>query len=94
MIIEKVGRNRVGAAVSSLRQLDLGEEKMGFREEVVFHRLKIRSKTTNTAEIDAQKVREGIKTPRVRTFLVLSPDRDSEAAHVFTILITFFKVCV
>ena len=64
MRIEKLGGNRVGAAVSSFRQLGLGEEKkMRFRgEEVVFHRLKIRSKTANAAKIDVEKVRGGIKT--------------------------------
>ena len=37
MRIEKVGRDGVGTAVSSLRQLGLGEEKMRFRgREVVF----------------------------------------------------------
>ncbi|MPC53663.1 hypothetical protein E2C01_047561 [Portunus trituberculatus] len=47
MRIEKVGGNREGATVSCLRQLCVGEEKkMRFsRGEVVFHRLKIRSKT-------------------------------------------------
>ena len=99
MRIEKEGGNGVRAAVSSLRQLDLGEEKkMRFTGgEVVFHRLKIRSKTANVADINVERVRGGINTLAVAiervsvlgTFLVPSPDRDSEAACVFTILIYF-----
>ena len=76
MRIEKVGGNRVGDAISSLRQLGLNEEKkMTFRgEEVVFfHRLKIKSKTTNVAEIDVEKVRGGIKTTGVAIKRVFCP---------------------
>ena len=64
---ENIGENRIGVTVSSLGQLDLGEEKkMRFRGgEVVFHRLKTRSKTTNVAEIDVEKVRGSMKTLRV-----------------------------
>ena len=67
MRIEKVGRNRVVAAVSSLRPLGIGEEKkMRFRGgEVVFHKLIIRYKTTNVAGIDLEKVRGGIKASGV-----------------------------
>ncbi|MPC46781.1 hypothetical protein E2C01_040506 [Portunus trituberculatus] len=40
------------------------EKKMRFsREEVVFYRLKIRSKTENIAEVNEEKVNEGVKTP-------------------------------
>ena len=61
MRIEKVGRNREGAAVSSLRQVGLGEEKkMKFRGEVVFHRLITRFKTVNVTETDVEKVRGSI----------------------------------
>ena len=63
MRIEKGGGNRVGVTVSSLRQLGFSKEKMKFRGgEVVFHKLKIRCKTTNVAEIDVENVRGGIKT--------------------------------
>ncbi|MPC62840.1 hypothetical protein E2C01_056930 [Portunus trituberculatus] len=60
MRIEKAGGNREWATVSCLRQLCFGEEKkMRFsREEVVFHRLKIRSKTANVAEVNIEKLRE------------------------------------
>ena len=56
MRIEKVGGSRVRAAVSSLKQLGFSEEKkMRFRGgEVIFHRLKIISKTANVAEIDVK----------------------------------------
>ena len=56
--IEKVGGNRVGVAVSSLSQLGLSEEK------IISGILKIRSKTTNVAEIDVEKVK-GVKPPGV-----------------------------
>ena len=54
MRIEKVGGNRKGATVSCLRHLCFSEEKkMRFSGgEVVFYRLKIRSKATNVAEIN------------------------------------------
>lgn len=56
MRIEIVGGNRIGAAVSSLRQLSFGEKKkMRFsRGEMVFHRLEVRAKTANVAEINVE----------------------------------------
>ena len=68
MRIEKVGVNRKGATVSCLRHLCFSEEKkMGFsRGEVVFYRLKIRSKTANVA-VDREKCEGGVKTLRVDT---------------------------
>ncbi|MPC18792.1 hypothetical protein E2C01_011686 [Portunus trituberculatus] len=63
MRIEK-GGNREEATVTCLRQLCFGEEKkMRFSKgEVVFHRLKIRSKTVNVAEVNEEKVEGGVKT--------------------------------
>ncbi|MPC70584.1 hypothetical protein E2C01_064836 [Portunus trituberculatus] len=63
MIIEKVEGNREGATVSCLRQLCFNEEKkMRFsRGEVVFYRLKIKSKTANVAEVNVEKVERGVK---------------------------------
>ncbi|MPC72391.1 hypothetical protein E2C01_066696 [Portunus trituberculatus] len=63
MRIEKVGGNREEATIRCLRQLCFSEEKkMRFsRGEVVFYRLKIRSKTVNVAEVNVEKVEEGVK---------------------------------
>ena len=54
MRIEKVEVNRKGVTVSCLRHLCFSEEKkMRFSGgEVVFYRLKIRSKAANVAEVD------------------------------------------
>ncbi|MPC92986.1 hypothetical protein E2C01_088101 [Portunus trituberculatus] len=57
------------------------------RGEVVFYRLKIRSKTANVAEVNVEKVEGGVKAFGVvikrgvlsGTFLVPSPEEDSEA---------------
>ena len=69
MRIEKVGGNRKEATVSCLTHLCFIEEKnMGFsRGEVVFYRLKIRSKTANVAEVDGGKCEGGVKTLKVDT---------------------------
>ncbi|MPC95543.1 hypothetical protein E2C01_090759 [Portunus trituberculatus] len=94
MRIEKVGGNRKGATISSLRQLCFSEEKMRFsRGEVVFYRLEITSKTVYVAEVNEVKVEGGVKTFRslpdeqsnLGTFLVPSPERDSEAGLGVTI---------
>ncbi|MPC46328.1 hypothetical protein E2C01_040045 [Portunus trituberculatus] len=95
MRIEKVGGNREGAAVNCLRQLCFGEEKMRFsRGEVVFYRLKIRSKTVNVAEVKEGKVEGGVSIPKeysdLRTFLVPSPEGDSEDGFGVAILIFEF----
>merc|ERR1712035_299185 len=65
MSMEKVGGNRKGPAISSHIHLSFSEEKkMRFSGgEVVFHRLKIRTKTTNVAEVNGETVGGGIKTP-------------------------------
>ena len=55
--------------------------------EMVFHRLEIRSKATNVAEIESKSIRGSFKTPEVvsrgqsdlGTFVVPSPDGDFEA---------------
>ncbi|MPC65580.1 hypothetical protein E2C01_059718 [Portunus trituberculatus] len=74
--MEKVGGNREGATVSSLTQVCFGEKKMRFsRGEVVFHILKMKSKSVNVAEPNVEKVDGDVKT-----FLVPSAERDSEAA--------------
>ena len=61
MRIEKVGGNRKGVTVSCLRHLCFSEEKkMRFSGgEVVFYRLKIRSKTANVAEVNREKYERG-----------------------------------
>ena len=66
MKIEKVGGNRKGATVNCLRHLCFSEEKnMRFSGgEVVFYKLKIRSKTANVAKVDRGKCEEGVKTLR------------------------------
>ena len=67
MRIEKVGGNRKRTAVSCHRHLSFGEEeKMRLRGgEVMVHRLEIRSKTANVAEVNIEKVGGSIKTPVV-----------------------------
>ena len=55
--------------------------------EMVFHKLEIRSKATNAAEIKSKSIRGSVKTPEFvsggavqpRDLVVLSPDGDSEA---------------
>ncbi|MPC15541.1 hypothetical protein E2C01_008337 [Portunus trituberculatus] len=88
MRIEK-GGNKKAATVSCLRLLCFGgEKKMRFsRGEVVFHRLKVRSKTVNVAEVNEEKVEGGVwhfgslpeEQSDLGTFLVPSPEEDSEA---------------
>ena len=52
------------------------EEKMRFsRGEVVFYRLKIRSKTANVAEVNGEKCEGGVKTLRVDAIYVPLPRR-------------------
>ena len=61
--------------------------------ELVFHRMKIRYKTANVAEINVEKLEEvsrHLESPSrewfsLGTFLISSPDRDSEAKLVSTI---------
>ena len=67
MRIEKVEEKRKGVIVSCLRHLCFSEEKkMRFsRGEVVFYRLKVRSKTANVAEVNEEKVEGVVKTLRV-----------------------------
>ena len=67
--IEKVRGNRKKIAVSCHRHLCFSkEEKMRFRGgEVMIHRLEIRSKAANVAEVNIEKVRGSIKTPVVVT---------------------------
>ena len=61
MRIEKVGGNRKGTTVNCLRHLCFSQEKkMRFSGgEVVFYRLKIRSKTANVEELDGEKCEGG-----------------------------------
>ncbi|MPC63770.1 hypothetical protein E2C01_057873 [Portunus trituberculatus] len=65
---EKAGGDREWAIVSCLRQLCFGEEKKIWfsRGEVVFYKLKIRSKAANVAEVNVEKV-EG----KVKAFVVV-----------------------
>ncbi|MPC31923.1 hypothetical protein E2C01_025223 [Portunus trituberculatus] len=58
------------------------------RGEVVLHRLKIRSKTANVADVNVEKVEGGVKAfvvvtekeaSELGTFLVTLPEGDSEA---------------
>ena len=61
--IEKVGGNRKGVTVSCLRHLCFSEKKMRFSGgEVVFYRLKIRSKNANVAVDDREKCEGVVKT--------------------------------
>ncbi|MPC65987.1 hypothetical protein E2C01_060130 [Portunus trituberculatus] len=88
MMIEKVGRNRIKATVSCLRQLCIDEKKMRFiRREVMFYRLKIRSKTANVAEVNEEKLMKVSRhfglLPEEQSdlgiFMVLSSEGDSES---------------
>ena len=56
--IEIVGGNRIKIAVSIPRHLRFSEEeKMRFSGgEMVFHRIEIRTKTANVAEVNKEKV--------------------------------------
>ena len=69
MRIEKVGGIRKGVTVSYLSHLYFSEEKkMRFsRGMVVFYRWKIRSKTTNFAEVHKEKCEGDVKIFRVDT---------------------------
>ncbi|MPC59177.1 hypothetical protein E2C01_053193 [Portunus trituberculatus] len=71
--IEKVGGNRKEATVSCLRQLCFDEKKMRFSREVVFYRLKIRSKSVNVVEVIEEKAEAGVKTFWVDTKGTLQP---------------------
>ena len=75
MRIEKVGRNRKGVTVSCLRHLCFSEEKkMRFSGgEVVFYRLKIRSKTANVADVNGEKYEGGVKPLRIDASRVVRP---------------------
>ena len=53
-------------------------------EEMVFHRLEIRCKTTNVAEIESKSITGSVKTSsegqsNLGTFVVPSPEGNSEA---------------
>ena len=96
MRIEKVRGNRKGITVSCLRHLCFSEEKkMRFIEgEVVLYRLKIRSMTTNVAEVDRKKNVRGMSRhlgaisegqSDLGTFMVPSPEGNSEAGVAVTI---------
>ena len=67
MRIEIVRGDRIETAVSCLRHLSFGEEeKMRFSGgEVVLHRLKIRTKATDVAEIYIEKIVGSVKIPGV-----------------------------
>ena len=70
MRIEKVEGKRKGVTVSCLSE----EKKMRFSGgEVVFYRLKIRSKTANVAKVDGEKCEGGVKTLRVDTRRAVRP---------------------
>ena len=73
--IEIVGGNRKGATVSCLRHLCFSEEKkMRFsRGEVMFYRLKVRSKAANVAEVKEEIVEGGVKTLGVDTGRAVRP---------------------
>ena len=75
MRIEKVGGNIKVATVSCLRHLCFSEEKkMRFSGvEVLFYRLKIRSRTANVAEVESEKCEGGVKTLRVDTIRAVRP---------------------
>ena len=75
MRIEKVGGNRKEFTVSCLKHLCFSEEKkMRFSGgEVVFYRLKIRSKTVNVAEVNREKCEGGAKPLRVDARRVVLP---------------------
>ncbi|MPC66745.1 hypothetical protein E2C01_060896 [Portunus trituberculatus] len=70
MRIETVGGNRERATVGCFGE----EEKMRFSKgEVVFYRLKIRSKTANVAEVNEEKVEGGVKTFQIVTERAVQP---------------------
>ena len=75
MRIEKVGGNRKGVTVSYLRHLCFSEKKkMKFSGgEVVFYRLKIRSKTANVAKVDGEKCEGHVKILRIDARRVVRP---------------------
>ena len=68
-------------------------------EEVVFYKLKIRSKTANVPEVDGEKCEGGVKTlgsrseeqSDLRTFMVPSSQGDSEAGVVVAIFNSNFE---
>ena len=101
MRIEIVGGNRKGLTVSCLRHLCFSvEKKMKFSGgEVVFYRLKIRSKTANVAEVDGEKCEGDVKTFRVDTGRAVRPGDiygplprgNSEAGVGVTIFINNFE---
>ena len=70
MRIDKVGGNRKEGTVSCLRRPCISEgKKMRFsRGEVVFYRMKIRSKTVNVVEVDREKCEGVVKILRVDTW--------------------------
>ena len=90
MRIEKVRGNREGTAVSSHRQLCFSwEEKMMFSGgEMVFHRLEIRSKATNVTleEVSRHPSSSAEGQSDLGTFVVPSPDENSEAGFLVAIL--------
>ena len=63
--IEKVGGDRIEGAISSHRNLSFSEEKkVRFRGgEVMLHRMEVRSKSADVAEMDRERVRGVIRTP-------------------------------
>ena len=94
--IKKVGGNRKGATDRSLRLLCFNEKKMIFSEEVVFFRLKYRSKVTNVVDINEKSLRGMYQDPYGRyrknspTFgIVSSLQVDSESGVGLTI-----RMCV
>ncbi len=62
--MEKVGGNRIEVAVSSHRNLSFSEEKkVRFRGgEVMLHRVEIRAKAPNVAEMNRERAGGGIRT--------------------------------
>ena len=60
---------------------------------MVFHRLEIRLKVTNVAEINRKRIRGIVKTlegqSSLGSFVVPSPDGDSEAGRRETIILNF-----
>ena len=58
--------------------------------EMVFHRLEIRSKATNVAEINRKSIRGSVKGQSdMWTFVVLFPDGDSKAGRGEAIILNF-----
>ena len=70
-----MGGNRKGVTVSCLRHLCFSEEiKIRFSGgEVVFYRLKIKSKTANVAEVDSEKYEGGCQDTRVNRRRAVQP---------------------